>query len=511
MIHVKMTAGSNYIQPHEKLAIDMICDLFQHEEGYIIPILLVGRHLYQREVDAIFILNDLMCMIELKNWECERIEVDGANAGIRIRVRRHWQEKENKLVSLDKVAKIVKEKLSSQRHALRDLPLAVSLMVFSSFGCATRAEVSFNRHDSLHPEPDGKVCACHIDQLPWVISRFRTLNQRHRVELLPEEMEWIADHLIANSSPAEQAKKRRIGSTLYYDEHHYDAFLDCTIYYGKDETYHEARWVKKYPPVFQTPAERPQKEQLILRQGKVLGNLPAHKHIVSYIDHQKSGGHLYIILKRSDGAFLSELLTQKPLGKNTPAMLASIPFDLPARLRILGQLLAALDFIVHQPDFQITCYRDLRPNSIFLQYPTAEEGPVAQLFNFEFTKIPGSATKISDIKRGARQAPSWIDYASPELYALVLASQANPGTTRGFQGNVYTDIYSWGVIAWEMLTGVLPCLDGDAKLRGEIPPWPEKLDPAGRLSPMQQHLIRTCLSLDTQQRPSLASLRQAFP
>src|SRR5215467_754813 len=112
MIHVKMTAGSNYIQPHEKLGIDMICDLFQHEEGYIIPILLVGRHLYQREVDAIFILNDLMCIIELKNWDYERVEVDGANAVIRIRERRHWQEEENKLVKLDKVAKIVKEKLS---------------------------------------------------------------------------------------------------------------------------------------------------------------------------------------------------------------------------------------------------------------------------------------------------------------------------------------------------------------------------------------------------------------
>src|SRR5581483_2796503 len=207
-----------------------------------------------------------------------------------------------------------------------------------------------------------------------------------------------------------------------------------------------------------------------------------------------------------------ELLYGKPLGNTSQAELQKFPFNLQARLQILGDLLSALDYLTQQQGFEHSAYRDLRPDNIFVHLTNSS--PMAQLFNFDCTKIPGSYTKLSSIKSGHRRFPQWDDYASPELLEYI---DTTSDTSRAnFTGDVRSDLFSWATIAWEMLTGDLPFADIEAKLANRRKPWPEQLIPqvqteADRLSPEAIQLIEACLDRLPSRRPPLAALRSHFP
>src|SRR5262249_40600086 len=160
-------------------------------------------------------------------------------------------------------------------------------------------------------------------------------------------------------------------------------------------------------------------------------------------------------LSRKPGVFLSELLYGKTSGNTTQAELQRFPFNLQVRLQVLGGLLSALDYLTQQQGFERSAYRDLRPDNIFVQLTNAS--PVAQLFNFDCTKIPGSYTKFSNIKSGRNRFPLWDDYASPELLEYIDTTGDLPRAS--FTGDVSSDLFSWAVVAWEMLVGELPFAD----------------------------------------------------
>ena len=142
--------------------------------------------------------------------------------------------------------------------------------------------------------------------------------------------------------------------------------------------------------------------------------------------------------------------------------------------------------------------------------------PVAQLFNFDCTKLPGAVTKLGHLKAGSQRSPLWDDYASPELLEYIDTEQSTPGIPAGFPGNNKSDLFSWACIAWELLTGALPFSTTDAKLTGKRRPWPASLAPA-----LQQahetipgetiQLIEACLEDFPDKRPDLTTLRRHFP
>ena len=141
---------------------------------------------------------------------------------------------------------------------------------------------------------------------------------------------------------------------------------------------------------------------------------------------------------------------------------------------------------------------------------------IAQLFNFDCTKLPGAVTKLSHLKKGQQCFHFWDDYASPELLEYIGSSQSAPGIPVGFKGDVCSDLFSWGIIAWELLTGELPFQDTEAKLAGRCQPWPSRLAPQVQMagttfSPAAIQLIQACLELVPSRRPDLETLRRSFP
>lgn len=306
---------------------------------------------------------------------------------------------------------------------------------------------------------------------------------------------------------------RRIEGHLVIAEHHTDSFLNCIIYQGEGEPIKEPVWIKQYDQVLAPSDQRSEREQLILRHADVLYRFPQHKNIVDYRVGQRTTFHLYVILARKPGAFLSELLSGKPFAQVTGADLQHIPFDLHARLHILSDLLNALEYLTQQQGFEHSAYRDLRPDSIFVQYTSTT--PIAQLFNFDCTKLPGSVTKQGDLKEGLKRSLTWEDYASPELLEYIESGPITPGVPASFTGDVSSDLFSWAVIAWELLTGVLPFSTTHAKLQGRHTPWPSHLVPALQpeesvLAPTSIQLIERCLERAPANRPSLVTLRRHF-
>jgi hypothetical protein len=58
MIKIKLTAGSRYISQSEAQAVEHLQRILSREEGYILPVLFIGKRVENREIDAILLLPD---------------------------------------------------------------------------------------------------------------------------------------------------------------------------------------------------------------------------------------------------------------------------------------------------------------------------------------------------------------------------------------------------------------------------------------------------------------------
>jgi hypothetical protein len=506
MLKIKLTAGSHYIKQDEAQAIEELQQILSSEEGYIIPVVFVGYQIVNREIDAILLLSDAIFLLDFKHWDGERVEIASINAPIRYRWRGIWEERENTLVKYEYAAKEIAGQLKLLRDWLPMHPPIYPVMIFTG-----SASVSFAHGDPRFPQPDHGVGACHIEYFPRLLEAFRKATSK-RVRLNASQRSALAN-LLRSQMKAAKHHRKHIDDYIVTAEHHVDAFLDCKIYEGEDEIFHQPVWLKEYKQILASPDQRNQREKLMLRHADVLLRFPQHPNIVTYRHHKSTPSHLYVILSRKPGAFLSELITQKPFGRTTQAELSRIPFDLNTRLKLLGDILTALEYLTQQSDFAYAAYRDLRPDNIFVQYDGTV--PVAQLFNLDCTKLPNAITKLGHMKEGVKRDRDWIDYASPELLAYIESEETVANTSHGFTGDVRSDLFSWAVIAWELLTGELPFADTEVKLSDQRRPWPSSCAEWGHmlsnsLSAEITGLFEACLAHDPVLRPSLSTLKKHF-
>src|SRR5690606_24273713 len=137
----------------------------------------------------------------------------------------------------------------------------------------------------------------------------------------------------------------------------------------------------------------------------------------------------------------------------------------------VGQLAAGL-LAMHRREM---IHRDLRPRNVMI-----DETGAARIIDFGSVEVAGLGELAPDAARAAIFAGT-IQYAAPEILC-------------GGQASAQSDLYSPGVIAYQMLTGDLPY--GPAAARARTPAAQRKLRyrPAAELNPAVPDWIDAALA-----------------
>jgi tRNA A-37 threonylcarbamoyl transferase component Bud32 len=173
------------------------------------------------------------------------------------------------------------------------------------------------------------------------------------------------------------------------------------------------------------------------REARALARLN-HPHVVSVHDFGEAGGQCFLIMEYVDGANLRQILAT---GRLQP----------PQALPIVAQVCDALQY-AHEQDI---VHRDIKPENILVD----KRGRV-KIADFGLAKLLRRSRNELTLT-GSRQVMGTLDYMAPEQRATPQAVDHR------------ADIYSLGVVFYEMLTGELPL--------GRFAPPSEKAPVDGRL------------------------------
>jgi serine/threonine-protein kinase len=212
-----------------------------------------------------------------------------------------------------------------------------------------------------------------------------------------------------------------------------------------------------------------------------------HRNIVSVIDVGMHLGTPYFVMERLSGGALSAM----------GARFGDLPWVLP----ILRQIAEGLE------DLQARgiLHRDLKPANVLLDGDT--ERPVAKISDLGIARsnLADALAETHDLGSGERRiaetAPSALvgtfPYMAPEL-----AQGASAYTAA-------SDVFSFGVLAWEVATGALPYRVPPvfAVLAGE-----RLADPLHAFEAAHdlEALLRRCLRQDVDARPTIADIVEAL-
>ena len=206
-----------------------------------------------------------------------------------------------------------------------------------------------------------------------------------------------------------------------------------------------------------------------------------HPHIVPLYDYWRDPSGAYLVMRWLKGGSLQAALD---LG----------PWKAAQAVRLVNQIAGALALAHHQG----VVHCDIKPANILLD----EEGN-AYLSDFGIAILTGQLAQFSQvISPSARiSSPGSLGYTSPEA-------------TRGQEITPLTDIYSLGVVLYELLTGMhpFPGIEGRALVQKHLS---EPLPSVSALRPDLPEMVDTVIQKATAKEPgqryqNVDQLAQAF-
>ena len=244
------------------------------------------------------------------------------------------------------------------------------------------------------------------------------------------------------------------------------------VYLGRDTRLDRPVAIKVLPEAFASDPERLARFE---REAKVLASL-RHPNIAGIHSLEQEDGRRFLALEFVEGPTLAERIARGPM-----------PMD--ETLDIARQITAALE-AAHESGI---IHRDLKPGNIKIT-PAGE----VKVLDFGLAKGAGSAESSPDLS----QSPT-MSY-SPTGVGIILGTAAymSPEQARGKVVDRRTDIWSFGCVLWEMLTGRQlfsgeTVSDTIAKILEREPDWhavpssvPERI----------RDLLRRCLEKDARKR-----------
>jgi serine/threonine-protein kinase len=219
----------------------------------------------------------------------------------------------------------------------------------------------------------------------------------------------------------------------------------------------------------------PEARRRFRREAQIVARLQ-HPSIVAVFDYGTFvDGGAYLVMELVRGEDLRHVLQRE--GHLDPA----------ESMRILSAVCAAIG-VAHREG---VLHRDLKPENILLP----GGGSPAKVLDFGVAKLVGedriedAGTESQTALTAAGMIVGTPAYMAPEQFKAI------PADPR-------TDVYSLGVVAYEMLSGELPFGRGTladvvlAQARG-VPPMPPNL-----VSPSAERAIRSALDADPDRRPA---------
>jgi serine/threonine-protein kinase len=162
---------------------------------------------------------------------------------------------------------------------------------------------------------------------------------------------------------------------------------------------------------------------------------------------EDEGGMLYIAMELLDGRTLAELIARE------------FPLDVARVASIMSQTLSAVG-AAHQLKI---LHRDLKPeNIVILEGRDDEDRPidVVKVCDFGIAKLDGSEEVVGE--SNALSPPTWSKARTATRAGVIVGTPQymSPEQARAAKLDVRSDLYSLGVVLYEMLTGRAPFDEG---------------------------------------------------
>src|SRR3954469_8969714 len=239
--------------------------------------------------------------------------------------------------------------------------------------------------------------------------------------------------------------------------------------------------LKLLKPVKPGTALEPSSVSRFQREAEALGRL-RHPHIVDVTDSgiDPGTGAPYLVMELLDGVPLAELCR------------TAGPLPLERALPILDAIAAAAD-AAHE---QGILHRDLKPGNVLLCGGDGE-APAVKVLDFGLAEIAGAPLPAPGPPSGAEadgRLTATGDLLGTPLYVA-------PEVIRGAGAGRASDLYSFGVFAYEMLAGRPPF---EGTTREVLTRHLEGEPPQGALSGPIWSVLRDCLAKDPDLRPATA-------